>query len=95
MACITASPTSLNASNIPSPGLRIVSVSALVYGLLPPVPSCATLPGCVSLGDNRYQADYSYGTGTHTCHGSAVVTIVQRDGRTYVEEVRAPRDSCS
>ena len=53
------------------------------------------LVGLVSLGDNRYQADYSYGTGTHTCHGSAVVTIVQRDGRTYVEGVRAPRDSCS
>jgi Caspase domain len=53
------------------------------------------LVGLVSLGDNRYQADYSYGAGTHTCHGSAVVTIVQRNGGTFVEGIRAPKDSCS
>jgi hypothetical protein len=52
------------------------------------------LVGLVSLGDNSYQADYSYGAGSHTCHGSAVVTIVRRDGSTFVEGIRAPRDSC-
>jgi hypothetical protein len=53
------------------------------------------LVGLVSLGDNRYQADYSYSAGPHTCHGSAVVTIVQRDGSTFIEGIKAPRDSCS
>jgi hypothetical protein len=53
------------------------------------------LVGLVSLGDNRYQADYSYGAGSHTCRGSAVVTIVQRGGSTFVEGISAPKDSCS
>lgn len=53
------------------------------------------LVGLVSLGDNRYQADYSYGAGTRSCHGSAVVTLVQRDGSTFVEGIRAPKDLCS
>jgi hypothetical protein len=53
------------------------------------------LVGLVSLGDNRYQAEYSYGAGSRTCHGLAVVTMVQRDGSTFVEGIRAPKDSCS
>ena len=53
------------------------------------------LVGLVSLGDNRYQADYSYGAGTHTCHGTAVVTVAQREGRPLVETIKAPKDSCT
>ena len=53
------------------------------------------LVGLVSLGDNRYQADFSYGAGTRACHGSAVVTLVQRDGSTFVRGIRAQKDLCS
>src|SRR5215468_2007713 len=48
VTCCTESPTSLKVSNRPSPGLRIVALSAFVYGLLLPSPSWATLPGCVA-----------------------------------------------
>jgi hypothetical protein len=53
------------------------------------------LVGLVSLGENRYQADYSYGVGPRNCHGSAVVTIVQRNGGPLVEGIKAPKDLCS
>jgi hypothetical protein len=53
------------------------------------------LNGLMSLGGGKYQADYSYGAGTHTCRGSAVVTTAQLDGRTYVQSIKAPTDSCS
>jgi hypothetical protein len=53
------------------------------------------LIGVVALGDNKYQADYGYGAGSHTCRGSAVVTIVQRDGRPLIQSIKAPKDRCS
>src|ERR1035437_3923796 len=48
VARFTASPTSLKVWNISSPARLIVVASALVYGLSPSAPSCATLPGCVA-----------------------------------------------
>lgn len=43
----------------------------------------------ISLGDNRFQADYTYRVGTRACNGSAIVTIVQREARPLIEGIKA------
>jgi hypothetical protein len=56
------------------------------------------LDGVTPRGDNKYQADYSYGgAGNSTCTGSAVVTVVQRDGIPLIQSIKAKtsKDRCS
>src|SRR3954449_654452 len=48
VTCFTATPMRLNIRRTSSPGCCIASLSALVKGLLAPVPSAAVLPGCVA-----------------------------------------------
>jgi hypothetical protein len=50
-----------------------------------------------SLGENKYRADYSYGVRDNTCVGSAVVTVVQRNGSQLIQSIKPkdPKDHCS
>lgn len=42
------------------------------------------------VGGNKYQATYTYrASSSHGCAGSAIVTIVERNGRPYIEKIKA------
>jgi hypothetical protein len=48
-----------------------------------------SLISVTSLGDNKYQAAYTFRTRTTTCNGSAVVAITKRGGQSYIEGIKA------
>jgi hypothetical protein len=47
------------------------------------------LTNLISLGENKFQADYTYRMAMRRCEGAAIVTVTRRDGRPLIEGIRA------
>jgi hypothetical protein len=48
------------------------------------------LLGLTTVDGNNYQATYTYRAGrAHVCAGSATVNVVKRDGRSYIDGIKA------